>query len=275
MSSLISSGELEKQKRFIRIQTLSIAILCIAALGVWIGTSIFPNFFNYPYLDWGGWDSVVRFWPVFLWGATMATLSGLQGVPVHVSERSSLFRYGLVTSILAGVWEEIAYRWIFIFYALIILAALNWAFGAGLGWVAVAAAVGAFLFLAYEQEWVGAVLCLVGAVLAMVFAEHVNPIYWFYHLLVWIIHYTTFFQMDSILYGEHEQLFLFGAVLANTWFRDGHKYQGTVGLINSWYMGMVLLYATMTYGLATAIVIHALYDIEFDIMHYLLRKTKR
>ncbi|HSX33129.1 MAG TPA: hypothetical protein VLF91_02215 [Candidatus Saccharimonadales bacterium] len=65
----------------------------------------------------------------------------------------------------------------------------------------------------------------------------------------------------------HQQLYspmswLVGAALlsAAAKFRNGHSYQGTFGLINSWYLGMVFFYVMFHYGILAAIIAHALYD---------------
>ena len=67
---------------------------------------------------------------------------------------------------------------------------------------------------------------------------------------------------------------VFGMISANIAFRDGHKYQGPFGLINSWYLGLVFLYATVNYGLWTAVCVHALYNTEIALIRYVMRKLR-
>jgi hypothetical protein len=52
-----------------------------------------------------------------------------------------------------------------------------------------------------------------------------------------------------------------GLLSANAAFRDGHKYQGVVGLINSWFGGMFLFWIMFRHGLLAGILIHFLYDL--------------
>jgi hypothetical protein len=52
-----------------------------------------------------------------------------------------------------------------------------------------------------------------------------------------------------------------GLLAANAFFRDGHKYQGWFGFINSWFCGMFLFWIMFRHGLLAGILIHFLYDL--------------
>ncbi|HMO22056.1 MAG TPA: hypothetical protein PKC98_13950, partial [Candidatus Melainabacteria bacterium] len=58
-------------------------------------------------------------------------------------------------------------------------------------------------------------------------------------------------------------------ISANSRFRDGHKYQGFLGWVNSWFLGMVFFYMTLTYGLVAAIAVHFLYDMIIFLVIYI------
>ena len=50
-------------------------------------------------------------------------------------------------------------------------------------------------------------------------------------------------------------------------FSSGHAYLGPVGLVNSWFIGMIMFYLVFNYGIITAIVAHFAYDaIIFSIL---------
>lgn len=269
------SDELSQQKAILYNQVINIGILIVAGLGVGVFTYIFPAFFRYPYFNWGGWESVWRFWPMFAWGVIVATLLTFLNGPICVSENNKLLQYRLLSSVLAGVWEELGFRWIFICYSMIFVVLGNWIFGAGLGWVLMIGFAFATVTSLSQRKFLFAVLAAIGVAIAIWFAQNANIVYWFYeNVLVVIIHFTTFDQMDSVLNNQHDRIFLFGAILANAWFRDGHKYQGPLGVINSWYCGLVLLYATVTYGVITAIAVHTIYDLIHSIIYFVFRKTK-
>ena len=56
---------------------------------------------------------------------------------------------------------------------------------------------------------------------------------------------------------------------ANEKFRDGHKYLGIFGFINSWFIGMFMFYLMFNYGLFAAIISHFVYDQIIFTIRYL------
>lgn len=84
---------------------------------------------------------------------------------------------------------------------------------------------------------------------------------WFYmHVVGPIANFFTLGLMQDCLY--HPASWAVGASIlaANAAFRDGHKYLGIPGIINSWFIGMFLFWITLNYGLVAAIFLHFLYD---------------
>jgi hypothetical protein len=83
---------------------------------------------------------------------------------------------------------------------------------------------------------------------------------WIYtEALVPLANFATFHMLEPQLLSSN---WIFGAAIvsASSDFRNQHAYQGVLGEINSWYMGMVFFYLTFNYGLFTAIAAHILYD---------------
>lgn len=273
-----SHAELELNQNIFASQLSSIKILTIGGLGVLIIELIFPSFFNYPYLRWEISPSdIFVFWPLFLYGFVIAARGCLS--ITSSNQRNNILASGMITSILAGILEEFGYRAIFICYAMIGLLFFNflWSLGAGLvGVIPGVIVVGlAIYFFNEEKKVIAAVLLCGGLVLGWIglgWGIGTDPLYWFYNaILIPIINFITLWQFDTVFNGGHEPLFIFGAVVANARFRDGHKYQGILGVINSWFIGFVMLYATVTYGLLVAVIIHAVYDLEFDLIGYSYR----
>ncbi len=58
-------------------------------------------------------------------------------------------------------------------------------------------------------------------------------------------------------------------VSSNLQFRNGHKYQGWFGMLNSWYIGIYMFFLMFHCGIVVAIVAHALYDIILFVSEYL------
>src|SRR6185369_13938775 len=142
------------EQRLFLYQLKRIGLLALAAAGVGIVVLLFPNFFQYRYFTWAGWESVARFWPMFAWCIGLNLLvvyfSG-RGWPIRAGDNRELLKWEIITSTLAGIWEEIGYRWAFICYAMIGIAITNGIFGAGLGWILVVAfLIGSFV--AWKQK---------------------------------------------------------------------------------------------------------------------------
>ena len=269
--------QLDRKKTLLASQMISIVTLVCASIILAIIEYFYPNFFNYPFLAWGGWESVFVFWPVFVWGLGWAIFSAIVDSETQTpSEKRELLGFGLLTSLLAGVWEEFGYRCVFICFGMLSVIIGNFIFGSVLGWILTGVLVVITLGCLASKNFVLAACAALGAAISIWLALHVDPVYWFYeHALVPLIRFVTFHKMDSVLSGEYGKTFLFGAILANAWFRDGHKYQGIIGYVNSWFVGLILLYAMMTYGLWTAMVIHILYDVQFDIIRFVTTRTAR
>lgn len=86
---------------------------------------------------------------------------------------------------------------------------------------------------------------------------------WFYTtVLIPIANWASFGLLEPQFYDSgYGWLFAAGIVSANVRFRRGHEYQGLFGVINSWYIGLILFYLMFNYGLWVAIVAHVAYDL--------------
>ena len=174
-----------------------------------------------------GWLTVG--WPIFAWGVGVNVLFHFIRPGYARSDRyarrlsaGQIFSVGTLISAWAGITEEIAFRWLIFFGAFLGIFVGNWLFFDCLGFG---------------------------------IAE------WFY-TVIWgpLANWATLGYLEPYLF--HESGWLFGAAIvsANQFFRDGHKYQGFFGWVNSWFLGMFFFYVMFTYGLVAAIVIHFVYD---------------
>lgn len=106
----------------------------------------------------------------------------------------------------------------------------------------------------------------IGFSIAMIAFPFLNTIT--FGLLAWL--YTSFlipvanFLTLGALSGYllHSSTWAVGAAIitANSFFRDAHLEKGFISWVNSWYIGIVLFYLMLNYGLWTAIIAHFLYD---------------
>lgn len=84
---------------------------------------------------------------------------------------------------------------------------------------------------------------------------------WLYtELLGPVANWATLGYLEPQLLGGS---WVIGAAIlsANADFRNGHRYLGLFGYVNSWFIGMVMFYLVFHYGLLAAIVAHILYDL--------------
>ncbi|HYD93469.1 MAG TPA: hypothetical protein VEB18_03400 [Candidatus Paceibacterota bacterium] len=271
--------------RIIASQFLLAGFIAVGLIGVAISEHFWPNFFQYRYfyVSPNFLEDVGRYWPLFAYAGVFAVLTILAGRNSDHRD-GERFIIGIGTSVGAGVLEEGWYRWVGVFYSMLFLVLLNFLFSA-FGWGIVVAAGIAILFT-IASFFIGDVdlnpATVIGRILLIalfalagwgVMAINHDPVYWVYlHIFVPVIDFATFGLMHSALHANHQPLLVMGLIAANFAFRDGHKYQGLYGWVNSWYIGCAMTYATLTYGLAVAVAVHALYDIIFDVAQYIAAK---
>lgn len=177
--------------------------------------------------------------PFFIWGGgfSFVVLRFTKNKREDNDRAEELLVGDVAKSFAAGLLEEIVYRWLYFYVCFAMVALTNWLIlgFAGFGLV----------------QWV-----------------HVNG---FGPTADW----ATFGHLSR--YVNDPANWLLGAALlaSNASFRDGHKYQGLIGLINSWFLGMFFFWLVFTYGLWAAIVVHAVYDVVVFTVLYIDRVLER
>ncbi|MDO8600757.1 MAG: CPBP family glutamic-type intramembrane protease [bacterium] len=172
-------------------------------------------------------------WPIFAWGTGVSLILALFTRNKRDTNRHAerILVGGTLISIFAGVIEEITFRWLFFLGGII------------------SVKVGNFLFFGFFGFGIPS---------------------WF-HLNVFgpIANWTTLYALKPYIF--HETGWAVGAAMlaTNAFFRDGHKYQGWFGWVNSWFGGMFLFWIMFQYGLPAAILIHFIYDFLIYAVRYL------
>lgn len=171
-------------------------IFLIAAIAlsfvIWLVVNNFwPGFYD-PFAFWLMTDNipyaVLQSWPFFLYAAIVAIIvCYFQKDPNR--NKGTVLAQGIYKSIMAGILEEVGFRNMFIFIAMVSLTIIN------------TISFGLMLWL-YE------------------------------FITIPITNLITIGLMQNILYG-FPLILIAGALSANAAFRDGHKYQGGFGYINS------------------------------------------
>ncbi len=243
---LLSQDEESPQVKWARkfIKKLFWALLLLPLIK-WLVPSLIPlGGFELWHATGSLWDWLVAGKWLFAWATTVCIVAYLIYGSDGDNEPKEVLRKGFITSIRAGIVEEIAFRWLIFMYSMAGLYIVNWILGGFFG-----------------SDW--------------------GLVQWFYvKVLGNIANFFTFGLMRDCIF--HPQYWVIGAslIMTNTLFRDGHMYQGWKGWINSWYCGMFLFYIALTYGLLAAIILHFLYDMMIftfiALFEYIeIKKTKR
>jgi len=75
--------------------------------------------------------------------------------------------------------------------------------------------------------------------------------------------------------ADDSRLFILAVLLTNLLYRDGRKFQGVVGWVNSLIVGFVLANCMVNHGIFTAIAVHLLYDLQYYLAGFLVNKYSK
>lgn len=277
--------ELDFKKRLLKYQWRMLLSLLLTGFIVWVTEKVNPAFFDYPYLQGTSIEKILKFWPLFLYAGVLTVLSCFSDKVQSSHRDEELFSLDVVTSIGAGLWEELGFRCLYLCTGMIMLAVMNWIFGTVFSLVIAGILILGGLGLlfgdppkgktkAYSRT-LGILLVPFGCLLGYLFFTGADPLYWIYDwITVPIVNIVTLGMFADIFYGPYPKLFVFAMIAVNARFRNGHKYQGWYGTLNSWIIGFIMMHAMLTYGLWTAVVVHALYDAEIAVVQFFGKKVK-
>ncbi|MBY0359716.1 MAG: CPBP family intramembrane metalloprotease [Candidatus Obscuribacterales bacterium] len=219
----------------------------IQALVIALFVAVLHLFFPHPYSFMELWQTkgTLPQWlldskPILYWalGFTLFVAATTKNTWRENHNAEEFLQRGLWVSLRAGVMEEIVFRWL-IFMASIILAQI-------FDFI-----LGGFLFerglLRFANE------------------EFLLP----------LADYVTNGLLHNVLSNKDTWYIATAVLLANAKFRDGHKYQGFFGLVNSWFIGMYMFYLLFTYGLLACIAVHFTYDAIIFLIRYIDRVIER
>lgn len=209
----------------------------VAGLVEWIWPNVIPfTFFQFWKITGPIPEAIKLAWPIFAWGTGISFLIVLFKGSETYGSAEDVLSEGLVSSVFAGIFEEISFRWLIFFDAIVSYKLVNWLFFG--------------------------------------FAGHGIPEWLYNHIGGPWANFLTMGHMQEILFGTLG--WAVGAALLSTngKFRDGHMYQGCLGWINSWFLGIFFFYIVFNYGLIPAILIHGLYDIFIDLAVFIAMKIR-
>lgn len=270
----------EKQRNFI---LSAIGSGIFVAIVMWIWPSVIPySFFEL----WRMHDGNVGDWLwtakwVFAWGTGVTILSSIltRNKPEENREAESRYGKGIIISTLAGVLEETAFRWL-IFMSSIVMAIVS---NALFPWVA---GFLIFILVAYICAKATRSLTLIHLGISLFLAWLVPhlltvwlganvPEYLQVHLFGPVANFFTLGLLSDQLTNPANWAIGAAIIASNGFFRDGHKYLGWFGFLNSWFIGMFFFYLMFTYGLPAAILVHFIYDFLIFTVRYVDEAIER
>lgn len=177
------------------------------------------------------WEVLATSWPLFLVGFLYnLLLMGFTTNPPQVHQKAKMIPIeGFVTSVGAGFFEEIIYRWAMLYMWMGILWGLN-----------------------YLSTW----LFDVGVIESII----TQWFPWLNNLMTGGM-YETIFQPGAWTVG-------LAAIICNRKFMRGHMYQGLFGYIWSFVAGVIFFWIVFRHGIVPAVLVHFAYDMMIFIMLY-------
>lgn len=170
------------------------------------------------------WAVIKSSWIAFAWGAGLTTLVSVftRNSPQRNQNAEAHYFVDVMKSAVAGLFEEISFRWCFFYGSIVTLQIFNFL---------------VFGFLGFGiPEWV------------------------YQHVFGPLADFTTLHYLHEYLFNGYGWAVGAAIVAANGRFRNGHVYLGPLGFVNSWFMGMFFFYIMFHYGLIAAMIVHFLYD---------------
>lgn len=227
----------------------TVFLFIVAAICTWLFSSVIPyGLFDVWQIKEGGpidWLLAGKW--AFAWGAGLTAVVSLltRNSSYENSMAERLMSLNAKVSMRAGFFEEVIFRWLLLIIAFPALIVMNFFLGGFIGLFADGSVM----------DW--------------------GLLRWFYmHILSPLANWTSFGLLQPYLLNEN---WLVGAaiVFANAKFRDGHKYLGIVGLVNSWFIGLFFFFLMFKYGLLAAILVHFVYDLLIFIVRYIDQVIER
>ncbi|MEK7638811.1 MAG: hypothetical protein AAB388_01485 [Patescibacteria group bacterium] len=172
-------------------------------------------------------EPIIQAWPLFAWGAGLTTIvSILTRNEARLNRDAEQFlSKGFALSLMAGVFEEIIFRWLLFFIAV---------------------------------PWVYVLNIVTFGIYSWLYTSVVGP----------IANLSTLGLLEHILFNGYGWAVGSAVIVSNGMFRNGHRYQGLLGFVNSWFIGMLLFLIMFQHGLLVAILIHFLYDMFIFLVRY-------
>lgn len=259
----------------------------------WLLPEAIPfGIFDFWYFAWD-WAKLAQIpWPLLLFGPVLTLLGAIFTKKSFWANREQVDEFGtdLRRSVLAGIFEEMRFRWIGFFYAIVTFygnqVVIDWLsqnsvfdwmkthwFLVGLGLVVINVLGLLSMALLQDKSIRGCMLISIAfglmATMVVVDLALLAPLTkWWY--TTWAIPTANWICQGrlSLQLGDFGWTVAAALLSVNWKFGEGHGYQGCIGWANSWVIGMLMFWIMFNFGLPVAMLIHAVYDIAIDLIRY-------
>lgn len=217
-------------------QSNYLVIAFFAFLGVIFVQKFFPGvipFNTFEFWEMKGplLDAIKTSWFLFLWVIVVTVITIFRKIETIEESPKKILAGGFISSAFAGITEEISFRWLIFLHCIWVIQLTNYIF---------------FGFAGFGiSEWIYTII------------------------LIPIASFLSLGALDAILYSPIGWFIGAAVLLSNAMFRDGHKYLGLLGYVNSWFVGLYLFYLMFEFGLISSIVIHFLYDMVIFVIIFI------
>lgn len=214
--------------------------LMLTAAVKWLAPNAIPfDLLQFWYARGNWYEWLLASWPILLWAVGVTILVSMLTTNGRTENHHAegLFLRGTLVSLWAGVIEELNYRWVIFFTSIVLVKILN------------------FFFFGFAGF----------GVLETLYVHVSGPVADFF----------TLGKLHSVIGDTTTWAAGAGLLTANGFFRDGHKYQGWIGWINSWFIGMFMFWLLFEYGLTACILVHFVYDFFIEVIRYADRCIER
>jgi hypothetical protein len=235
---LTDAEEKQKEGRNYLVSAFFGAIFVAVVLAIWPDTLPF-SFFQLWKTSGSVGDWLRAAIPIFIWGAGFTAVVSILTRNKPEENRNAEFNFGkgFLLSLWAGVMEEICFRWLIFMSSIIGVKIVN------------------FLIFGFLGLGIPELLQV--------------------YILGPIANFFTLGLLADVLVRPEAWAVGAGLLSANGFFRDGHKYLGIIGYVNSWFIGMFMFYLLFTYGLLACIVVHFLYDLAIFAVRFIDQVIER
>lgn len=166
-------------------------------------------------------------WLLFVWAIliNLVQLTRVRNRPGLIKNAKQALSIGIQACLWAGIVEEVVFRWIVFYFQIIAYQLVN------------------FFLLGFTGtgilEWIQL------------------------HISGPIVNFLTLGFLQQQLLGKLGWSVGAAMISSNRQFGNVHLYQGPLGWLNSWVIGMFLFFLMFEYGLFAAMLVHFLYDLFF------------